>query len=166
MPNTASGNFIYKDANLFYHPMMLASTADGGPPRYGDYDNQKEIELQLQLGSALYPEYPIRSSAEAFYNLKKGLGVVASNLHGFYMEPRMYRSTHFSCCFDLEKVLDANFSGINTRSGQLLTVRCKPNGTRITDFNRPDKLHIILYAQYTIEISSAGVTVFDQFNNK
>ena len=133
----------------------------GGTLNHGDYDSQKEIELQLQLGSALYPEYPVRSSAESFYNLKKGLGIIASPLHGFYMEPRMYRSTHFACCFDLEKVLDANFTGINTRSGQLLTVRAKPNGSRVTESNKPDKLHIILYCQYNLEISAVGCTVYD-----
>jgi hypothetical protein len=156
---------------------MLLSNGDTGDPTNGDYNYQKEIELQLQLGSKLFPEYPIRSSAEAFYNLKKGLGIVASPLHGFYMDPRMHRSTHFSVCFDLEKVLDANFSGINTRSGELLTVRCKGvgNGVKsqvintgtpaapvnVTYNNIPEKVHIILYAQYTIEISSAGVTVYD-----
>ena len=159
MPDEANGNWIYKAANLFYHPMLLPHVA-GDAVNNGKYDSEKEIELQLQWGSSLFPEYPIRSSSDAFYILKDELGIVASNLLGFYMDPRMYRSTHFSCCFDLEKVLDARFIGINTRSGQLLSVRGKPNGTKITDFNRPDKLHITLYAQYTVEVSSPGVTVY------
>ena len=96
-------NWVYKSTNLFYHPMLLGN-GTAGDTTDGAYNSQKEIELQLQLGSQLFPEYPIRSSAEAVYNLKKGLGVIGSTLHGFYMDPRMYRSTHFSVCFDLESV--------------------------------------------------------------
>ena len=60
-----------KEWNSFYSPMfdefdaVLKTTTPEG-----------EFEMQLQTGSSLYPEYRIRSHAEAYYNLKKpeGLG--------------------------------------------------------------------------------------------
>ena len=46
-----------------------------------------EFEYQLQIGSKLYPEYPIRSHNEAFYQLKKAFGVQASAVHNFDIPP-------------------------------------------------------------------------------
>ena len=43
----------------------------------------QEFEFQLQIGSKLFPEYPIRSHQEAYYQLKKTLGVQASSVHNF-----------------------------------------------------------------------------------
>ena len=51
------------EVNNFWHPMA------------GIYDHDKELEFECQIGSKKFPEYPIRSSAEAFYQLRKALGV-------------------------------------------------------------------------------------------
>ena len=40
-----------------------------------------EFEFHLQVGSKLFPEYPIRSHAEAYYQRKKTLGIQASAVH-------------------------------------------------------------------------------------
>ena len=51
-----SGAEVRKGFNDFYHPS-------------GDWAVQypdKELEFQIQIGSKLYPEYPIRSAQEAF----------------------------------------------------------------------------------------------------
>ena len=55
-----------KVANYFYHPMNAT------------YNKDAEVEFQLQLGSAVYPQYPIRSLAEAFYSLRTTLGITSS----------------------------------------------------------------------------------------
>ena len=46
-----------KDWNDFFHCMSYTS---------GHYDNNFEMEIQLQVGSKRFPEYPIRSVQEAF----------------------------------------------------------------------------------------------------
>ena len=50
--------FVSKDWNIFAHPMD------------GAYDSSKELEYQLQIGPKMFPEYPCRSLAQAFYELK------------------------------------------------------------------------------------------------
>lgn len=35
----------------------------------------RELALQLQIGSKLYPDYPINSASEAVYQVRKALGV-------------------------------------------------------------------------------------------
>ena len=52
-----------KVANFLYHPMHKV------------YNKKAEVDFQLQLGRAVYPQYPIRSLAEAFYSLRKALGI-------------------------------------------------------------------------------------------
>ena len=44
-----------------------------------NYDRTKQLEFQMQIGSKLFPEYPIRSLAEVFYNLRKTLGINSTN---------------------------------------------------------------------------------------
>jgi hypothetical protein len=60
---------LHKHFNTFYHPM--SSGADNGGISLGVYDTSQEMEVQIQIGSRLFPEYPIRSVSEAFYNLLK-----------------------------------------------------------------------------------------------
>ena len=60
---SGSSNMV---VNYFYNPMI------------GGYDKDAEVEFQLQRGSAVFPQYPIRSLAEAFYSLRKTLGIAHS----------------------------------------------------------------------------------------
>ena len=59
-------NLGTKEWNDLYSPMYsYAKGADN------QFNSNGEFEAQLQLGAKLYPEYPIRSHAEAFYQLRK-----------------------------------------------------------------------------------------------
>ncbi len=90
---------------------------------YFRHNQNAEFEFTLQIGSKLFPEYPIRSHAEAYYQLKKTLGVQASAVHNFDITATEYRDHKFVIGTDCEKVLDAGFTGINTRAGDLLSVK-------------------------------------------
>jgi hypothetical protein len=54
----ASANWIplLKTTNNFIHPMNSSAT----------YDSSKEMEFQIQIGSKLFPEYPVKSLGESF----------------------------------------------------------------------------------------------------
>ena len=54
-------NMHVKEFNNFYHPMI----------EKGVYDSTSELEYQIQIGSKLYPEYPVKSLSEAFSKLKQ-----------------------------------------------------------------------------------------------
>jgi hypothetical protein len=97
--------------NDFWHPMEGV-----------DYSYTKELQLQIQIGSKLYPEYPIRSLAEAYYQLRKTLGLHFGN-DSMAILPRYYRNDTFIASFDLEKVLGSSFTGTNTMDGQMMTIR-------------------------------------------
>jgi len=60
---------IHKKFNTFVHPMKGPSFAKDT----AIYDSDKEVQWQIQIGSTMFPEYPVRGIAETFYQLKKSL---------------------------------------------------------------------------------------------
>ncbi len=123
------------------------------------HEQDGEFEFQLQIGSKLFPEYPVRSHTEAYYNLKKTLGVQASSVHNFNINPTEFRDYKMILATDCERVLNAGFTGINTRAGDLLTVKLKYNST---DADRlADRIHIVLHSDQILEIRDSGCQVFD-----
>ena len=60
-----------------------------------------------------------------YYQLKKTLGVQASAVHNFDINAVEYRDYKFILGTDCEKVLEAGFTGLNTRAGDLMTVKFK-----------------------------------------
>ena len=97
--------------------------------------------------------------------LKKTLGVQASAVHDFDVSASQYRSNRFILGTDCEKVLDAGFTGLNTRAGDLMTVKFKYAGkgdlASGSYANLADRLHIVLHSDQIMEIRDTGVQVFD-----
>jgi hypothetical protein len=149
-----------KSWNDFFSPMS-ASNAGG----FLRHNPKGEFEFQLQIGSKLFPEYPIRSHAEAYYQLKKTLGVQASAVHNFDVSAVEFRDHKFILGTDCEKVLDAGFTGINTRAGDLMTVKFKNMSPGITNSAGTEclanRLHVVLHSDQIMEIRDTGVAVFD-----
>ena len=87
-------------------PMALADFADGG------YNYARELQWQLQIGSQMFPEYPCRSIAETFYQLKKALGIHGSAYQSVAITADQYRNDHFIIGVDTEKILEAGFTGL------------------------------------------------------
>ena len=106
------------------------------------HNAEGEFEYQFQIGSKLFPEYPIRSHNEAYYQLCKTLGVQSSALHNFDISAREYRFSKFVLGTDCEKVLDAGFTGISTRAGDLMSVKLKYASSGAGSVRLADRLHI------------------------
>ena len=143
-----------KPWNDFFSPMSQDNVA-------GNFCNDEagEFEYQLQIGSKLYPEYPVRSHNEAYYNLMKTLGVQASSVHNFDINPIQFRDYKFILATDCERILNVGFTGINTRAGDLLTVKLKYNSNDVTRL--ADRMHIVLHSDQILEIRDSGCQVFD-----
>ena len=66
---------------------------------------------------------------------------------------------------DTEKVLEAGFSGLNTRAGDLLTVKFRYNtpaaGGAVAATRIANLMHIVLRSDRILEIHDTGVRVFD-----
>jgi len=139
-------------ANDFWHPM---DSPNG-------YAFDKELEIQIQIGSKLYPEYPIRSLAEAYYQLRKTISLHFGN-EGMAIHSNAYRADAFIAAIDLEKVLGAAFTGTNTMDGQLMIIRLKPANASTIALNAGDTyyLYYALIYDAVLQINLAGVTVLE-----
>jgi hypothetical protein len=113
------------------------------------------VSLQLQIGAFLIPQYPIRSHAECFYSLRKALGIQGNSLHNIDIEGNEYRNNKFIVAMDCEKLLGLAFTGMNTKNS-LMTVRMKTE-----QYNRANRFHILLTSEQILEVSDAGISVFD-----
>jgi hypothetical protein len=107
----------------------------------------------------MFPDYPMRSHAEAYYQLRKTLGVQSSKVHSFDISPQEYRDNRLIMGIDTEKSLGASFTGLNTRSGDLMTVKFKYK--QATDDRKADRIHIILHTDNIMKTNATGVEIFD-----
>ena len=141
-----------KSWNNFYSPMR-----DYGAGSQLQYDENGEFECSLQLGAKRYPEYGIRSHAEAYYQLRKTLGLQSSKVHSFDIDFAAYRTWKFIVGIDMEKVLEAPFTGMNTRAGDILNVTFSHNSTEPTKYAKG--CHIVLHCDCIMTIRDSGVDV-------
>ena len=143
---------IYKEFNSFYSPMYQTTQA----PMLGQ---EGEMEFSLQVGGKQLPEQPIRSHAEAFYQLRKCLGVQSSSLHSFNITGQEYRRRTFIVALDCETLLQAGFTGLNTRAGELLNIKFDQTGDDSTNYAQ--SMYIVLHSDNVMEIGDSGVRVYD-----
>jgi hypothetical protein len=146
---------VNKQALEFSHPMAWLPS--------GYYDKNYELQWQIQLGSKLFPEYPVQSLSETFYQLRKTLSLPEYHQHSVSVDFNQYKKDKFIIAMNMEKVPEASFTGENTKAGQLLYIRVKPaNSTSVLTSDKMfDSMFITLHAECTVEIRDVGCTVFD-----
>ena len=97
--------------------------------------------------------------------MRKPLGHQSSSVHNFTINGYEYTSTKFVVAINSEKVLEAGFSGLNTRAGDLLTVQFRYNtpagGGAVAATLVANLMHIVLHSDHILEIQDTGVRVFD-----
>ena len=110
-----------KQAITFYHPM--SQSGRNVATNKVIFDPGYNLQFQIQLGSTLYPEYPVRSISEAFKILRQTLNLPEYHQHSLSVNFNDYISDHFICAQNSERVQDSDWTGINTKSGQLLIIK-------------------------------------------
>jgi hypothetical protein len=150
----ANENGLFHRAfNTFMGPMSGANYTGGS------YGYTKELQWQLQIGGKMLPEYPCTSMAQTFYQLKKALGIHGSAFHSLAITNKQYMNDHFVIGVDTEKILEAGFTGLNTRAGDLMIVRGE--GANATMTTWATNMCIILHTDQILEIRDTGSQVFD-----
>ena len=117
------------------------------------------------IGSKIIPDYPLTSSTEAFYMLRKsfnfGETYIRKHVHSFDIKPREYLDHKFVIVFDTEKMNGniASFTGLNVKNGNQMTLKMKLISQYPTLL--PEDVHIVLEAEQVVEITSLNVRVAD-----
>ena len=139
---------VYND---FYHPasMRAAENIEEGQP-----------QCWLQVGSKLFPEYPIRDSSEAYYQLRQTVG------KPIHIYSRWYRITKYIIGMDMEKISEAGFIGL-TKAGDLLTVNFRgcnmmvPDGSTISAYPIPARVFCALHYDAILNVRDQGVELLE-----
>ena len=135
-----------KVCNDFYHP---ASTTNLEDLERGQH------QVWLQVGAKLIPEYPIKDSTEAFYHLRKTVG------HPINIFSRWYHTTRYIIGLDMEKIAHAGFTGMNTKSGELLSINFR-NCISLTNVATiPGRMYCVLHYDAVLNIRDSGVELLD-----
>ena len=108
----------------------------------------------------MFPEYPIRSTSEAFSHLRKCMGIQNSTFHSVDVSALEYRQHKFIVGIDTEKVLAASFTGENLKSGSLITIKLK-NGSGTPASAYPTGVYVVLHSDQIMNIRDTGVEVLD-----
>ena len=136
----------YKQAN-FYHPIENSAS-----DQYGVAD---EHAYQVQIGSKPIPEYPVNSLAESLSQLRKAVG------HPFQMFGRWYRTSKYIIGLDLGKVSGAGFTGISTKSCDLMTLDFRECDLDGTPNSIPQRVFCALNHDAVLNIRDSGVELLD-----
>jgi hypothetical protein len=147
----ATESILDKQAIKFYHPMDLGNS----------YRSDLELEFQIQLGSKLYPEYPVRSVSERFSILKQTLNLPDWGLHSVGIDFKQYINDKFIFGMSFEKVPEASWTGTNTKAGQALIVKMKALNDSAMYTDVADLMYITLVSEQILEIRDVGVSVYD-----
>ena len=142
-----------KPNTYFHHPMSEAPLT---------YTPSKELQIALQLGSKLYPEYPTTNLSECYYRLREALNLPDYHQHAISNKFKDYIRNKLIYCTDFQKVSDASWSGVNTKSGQILMVNVKAvDSGGIASNNIATTMYTLLQAEQILEIRDVGCTVYD-----
>ena len=142
-----------KQAIKLYHPMSEDSTSF--------YTPGLELEFQIQLGSKLYPEYPCKSISECFSILKQTLNLPDEHLHSVGIDFKQYCSNKFIFAMSFEKVPESSWTGTNTKSGQLLIVKCNAVDQGVMPNDIAHLMYITLVSEQVLEVRDIGCSVYD-----
>jgi hypothetical protein len=99
------------------------------------------------------------SNSEAWYYLSKTLKHQNTKEHGFQIEPHAYYNHEFIIGQNFEKVEGASFTGINTKMGDVMTIKLYNNAADTAIM--PNKIFVILVADQIMNVSDTCVKVFD-----
>ena len=122
------------------------------------FDKDGEFEAMVQVGSKKFPETEIRSHSEAYYQLRKTLGSHDQH-NSIDITQHEYKTRKFVLGFDMEKVLEAGFTGINTRQGDIMSITFNHNSGTASHYAKD--MQIVLTSDQIMEIADSGVTVYD-----
>ena len=84
----------------------------------------------------------------------------SSKVHSFDISPQEYRDNRLIIGIDTEKSLGASFIGLNTKAGDLMTVRMKYD-SKLDNKLYADNIHIVLHSDSILKIAMTGVSVYD-----
>ena len=137
----------------------------------GTAPNDDNLSIQVQIGAKIFPEQPIEILSSACYHLRKTLGnIKPTSPLSLNINDKEYRSHKFICGVDLEKCNTSDFSGINAKMSDQITIRLKnlshtkvigSSAGQILAGSSPEYMYVSLNYSGVLLISDKGVSVLE-----
>ena len=118
------------------------------------------LSWDVQLGSLKYPESPCSSIPETFSLLRQATAIYDQSVATLNISAQSYASNSFVIGVPLQTVPGAAFSGISTRAGDLISVRCKNMAVDNT-VNAAGRVYVTLISEQICEIREGSVAILD-----
>ncbi len=84
----------------------------------------------------------------------------SSPLHSFDIKPWEYKTRKFIIGTDTEKILEAGYTGLNTRAGDMCHIRMDIKQDIALD-KLPTTMYVVLHSDILLNIRDVGVEVLD-----
>jgi hypothetical protein len=137
----------------FLNPTSFISAIGGGT------HDEAQISWQVQIGPKNYPEgSPASTLAETFSLLRQSLNILDQSVRTTSITEAGYRTQQFVIAAPLQVIPGAPFSSVNTRSGDLLTI--KVNGLS-GGIRQAGRIYCHLVAEQIMELRESGIQVLD-----
>ena len=93
------------------------------------------------------------------------MGILNSTQGSFDITGNRYEKVHQIVAWDAEKPLQAGYTGLDMKRGQLMTIKIKATDTSATvgmpADQMPDNIHIVLHSDQILDIGFTGTQVQD-----
>ena len=150
------GNFYNQSSVMMGNPSAIV----GG---FGDGDTnhyERNLTMQLQIGSKMTPETEASSMGEFFDNLQQAIDTYDQSLRTVAIAPQTYShnfAASFIAGFNLCRVPGHFASGINTRTGDLLVIKCKNLKPGLSQI----KVYVNILYEGILEVRESGCSFYD-----
>ena len=123
-------------------------------------NGERTLEWAVQIGSKQYPEMSTcKSLAATLSLLKQALGIYDQNIACTSITRNNYIDNRYCIGVPTSTIPGQVFSGISTRSGDLLSVLVK-NLTAVGN-DEAQKMHISLVAEVILELKESGTVLLE-----
>ena len=90
------------------------------------------------------------------------MGILGSTVGSPDINNEKYEKLHHIIACDTEKTLQAGYTGLDMKRGQLMTVKIKAQNPSILDAGRmPDNIQVVLHSDQILDIGFTGTQVQD-----
>ena len=140
----------------FLHPGQFDV---GGPVAGTQTHSESLLSWDVQIGATKWPETPAVGIPETYSLLRQATHTYDQSVRSLSIDPQSYATNSYIIGVGLQ-TSEGAFSGYNTRSGDLLTVRCRNMATDPA-VNAAGKVYVTMTHEAICEISEGRVSVLD-----
>ena len=122
--------------------------------------HERTLEWSVQIGSKQWPEMSTcKSTASTMSLLKQALGIYDQKIACTSITPLNFLASRYCIGVPTSTIPGQVFSGISTRSGDLLSVLVKSMGVAANQ--QAQKMHISLLAEVILELKESGAVLLE-----